>query len=309
MKKIDAKKVLAVLFFTFMVNAAYLSVNGVSGEIAPSIMIAGGGTLHCPVNTTYTTNQLTLEMGFGYGMGIRCGLTYDIDGIYKGPIPVVAENPQEMHVVTPTTGTVDLPTLSEGSHCLTITVVASLNGYHGANPPGAPFKPTGTSGNYEARWVTSIYFTIDTKGETTDTTPPVITDLTVRNNTYFSKVPLRFHVNEDISQATYSLDGQENITLSENTTLTDLTPGLHNLTIYAVDKAGNVGVYQASFTTAEQPKQQEQSVTVKQQSKPFPAALAAALLLAVGVALAIAVYTIRYRKRSLGGFGEENKPV
>ena len=233
MKKIGSKKVLAVLFVCCILSAAYFGANKANADISPCVTIAGGGTLYCPVNTTYSTNHLTLQIEFGYGMGVRCELTYDVDGTYKGPIRLFATNPQELHVVNPTTGNVDLPQLSEGSHWLTITVTASLNGYYGSNPPGAPYKPTGVSGNYEAIWVTSVYFTIDTTGWSTDITPPVITDLTIVNQTYrFPRIPLLFHVNEDISQATYSLDGKDNITITENTTLTNLTPGQHNLTLY-----------------------------------------------------------------------------
>jgi hypothetical protein len=309
MKIIDTKKLFTILFVTIILSAAYFGINKVNAEIAPSVAVAGGGTLYCPVNTTYSINQLTLKIDFGYGMGVHCELTYDVDGVYNGPIPLVITNPDELHVVNPTTGTVGLPQLSEGSHCLTITVTASLNGYHGANPPGSPFKPTGVSGNYEAIWVTSVYFTIDTNGQSTDKTPPVITDLTISNQTYrFPRIALLFHVNEDIAKATYSLDGQDNITITENTTLTNLTPGQHNLTLYVQDKAGNMAVSQTSFIIAEQQKLSTQ--IVEQQPKPFPAALtAAALLLTLCAAFAIVLYFKRCRKPLSDSLSEENKPV
>ena len=49
----------------------------------------------------------------------------------------------------------------------------------------------------------------------------------------------------------YSLDGQQNITFSGNTNLTDISNGLHNITVYAQDTFGNIGSSQTtSFTVA-----------------------------------------------------------
>ncbi len=81
----------------------------------------------------------------------------------------------------------------------------------------------------------SIIFSIDT-------TPPNISGLSVENKTYItSNVPLSFAVDEQVSQITFSLDKQENKTLTGNTTLTSLPNGSHNLTVYANDTAGNTG--------------------------------------------------------------------
>jgi hypothetical protein len=80
-----------------------------------------------------------------------------------------------------------------------------------------------------------VYFTVDT-------TPPAIVVMPVENKTYgMSDIPLNFTLNEPTSQVTYSLDGQENVTLAGNTTLTNLPYGEHNVTVYASDLAGNVG--------------------------------------------------------------------
>lgn len=50
-----------------------------------------------------------------------------------------------------------------------------------------------------------------------------------------SVVPLTFTINETICWIGYSLDGQANITVSGNTTLTRLTDGDHYITVYAND--------------------------------------------------------------------------
>ena len=68
------------------------------------------------------------------------------------------------------------------------------------------------------------------------------------NQTYnSSSVPLIFNANKNITMASYSLDGEQNVTITSNTTIT-LTNGFHNLTIYANDTYGNVGSQTITFT-------------------------------------------------------------
>jgi hypothetical protein len=116
-----------------------------------------------------------------------------------------------------------------------------------------------------------------------DTTSPVISVLSVENKTYYSSdVLLDFTVNEPTSQLTFSLDGQANITISGNTTLTDLTVGEHKITIYAVDEAGNIGASETITFTIAKPE-------------PFPTTLVAASVIVVSVAgIALFVY---FKKR------------
>jgi hypothetical protein len=67
-------------------------------------------------------------------------------------------------------------------------------------------------------------------------------------------IPLDFTLSEQVSQITYSLDGQKNVTISGNTTLTGLSRGEHNVTIYATDEAGNLGTSETLYFTIEEPK-------------------------------------------------------
>jgi hypothetical protein len=63
--------------------------------------------------------------------------------------------------------------------------------------------------------------------------------LSPQNKTYdTSDIPLLFQVNES-SQISYSLDGQDKIMVSGNTTLNELPKGDHNMTFYVTDTAGN----------------------------------------------------------------------
>ena len=54
-----------------------------------------------------------------------------------------------------------------------------------------------------------------------------------------SSAPLAFTVDKQVDWMGYSLDGQDNVTVTGNTTISELTSGLHNVTIYAIDTFGN----------------------------------------------------------------------
>jgi hypothetical protein len=75
-----------------------------------------------------------------------------------------------------------------------------------------------------------------------DTVPVNITTTLMHNGTYDANtVPLSYAANKPVSWATFSLDGQENKTLTQNTVLTELAKGVHTLTVYAADELGLVG--------------------------------------------------------------------
>ena len=122
-------------------------------------------------------------------------------------------------------------------------------------------------------------FTVDTSA-----VPPQSVSITSpKNKTYITfDVPLNFAVSESSSQIIYSLDGQDNVTTAENTTLTGLSVGEHNITVYA-NIAGNIG---ASETIA---------FTIAEKTELFPTAIAAVVIASVAVvASGLAVY---FKKR------------
>jgi hypothetical protein len=119
-----------------------------------------------------------------------------------------------------------LPELSEGSHNVTVWVEAELDQVTTSIPLWAAFSKT-------------ITFTIDTVA-------PNVTLLTPEDTTYKEpEASLNFTLNEQFSELAYCLDGQENVTINGNTTLTGLPNGDHNVTIYAT----------MSLATLEFPKQ------------------------------------------------------
>jgi N-acetylneuraminic acid mutarotase len=117
------------------------------------------------------------------------------------------------------------------------------------------------------------------------TTPPEMSFLSPLNQTYYnSSVSLVFTVDKPVNWMGYSLDGKDNVTITGNTTITGLSAGLHNITVYAKDEFENIGASEPiSFSVAEEPE-------------PFPAApvaaASAATVAVVGVGL-----LVYFRKR------------
>lgn len=85
-----------------------------------------------------------------------------------------------------------------------------------------------------------------------DTVPVNVLVQSLKSGAFNSSyVPLSFTVNKPVSWAGYSLDGQANVTVSQNTTLTGLAAGTHSITVYAQDTLGLVGASDMlSFTVA-----------------------------------------------------------
>ena len=80
------------------------------------------------------------------------------------------------------------------------------------------------------------------------TTKPEIRLLSSDNQTYYSNnVLFNFTVDKTTSWTGYSFDGQQNITVTGNFTIANMTNGLHDLAIYANDTFGNMGVQTSNF--------------------------------------------------------------
>ena len=164
-------------------------------------------------------------------------------------------------------GSTILPELSEGSHNLTVWVRAQLDQITTYIPFWAAFSKTTT-------------FTIDTVA-------PNVTVLPSESNWYkTSSVPLNFTVNEPYSRVSYCLDGQDNVTINGNATLTGLPNGDHNVTVYAADRFGNIGVSETIYFSVEVPE-------------PFPTTLVAASIASVIIIGAgVVLYFAKIKKTS-----------
>jgi hypothetical protein len=75
-----------------------------------------------------------------------------------------------------------------------------------------------------------------------DVSPPLISVSSPKSKTYDTRdVSLTFTVNEPASWVAYSLDRQDNVTITANITLSGLSKSAHNVTVYAKDITGNIG--------------------------------------------------------------------
>ncbi len=80
--------------------------------------------------------------------------------------------------------------------------------------------------------------------------PPAIFIVSPENKTYTkNSVSLSFTVSETTSWIKYSLDQQTNVTITEETTLSDLSKGLHNVTVYVQDTDGQMGASETIYFT------------------------------------------------------------
>jgi hypothetical protein len=126
----------------------------------------------------------------------------------------------------------------------TVTVYAEEYGYYES---GVGFYATGFS---------NVSFTVDT-----------------------ADVPLNFTVSESASKIEYVLDDDDAVMVEGNVTLAGLSAGVHNITVYVWDAAGNVGA----------------SETVTFMVEPFPVVpVATASVTVVAVSTGILVY---FKKR------------
>ena len=114
--------------------------------------------------------------------------------------------------------------------------------------------------------------------------PPGISVVSPLNQTYNeTAVSLLFNVDKTVDWMGYSLDGQDNVAISGNTTITDLANGLHNVTVYARDAFDNTGASETIIFNVEMPE-------------PFPTTLVAAAYIASAGIIAVGLL-VYFKKR------------
>jgi parallel beta-helix repeat protein len=122
--------------------------------------------------------------------------------------------------------------------------------------------------------------------EPPDTTPPVVSILSPENQTYrVSDVSLTLTVSEIPSWIGYTLDGQTNVTVAGNTTLSGLSDGSHSLIVFAKDIAWNTGASETVYFSIN-----------TQRAEPFLTWIVAAIAVIAGVGAALLVYFVKVKK-------------
>lgn len=117
------------------------------------------------------------------------------------------------------------------------------------------------------------------------TISPVVSVVSPENKNYTSgNISLAFTVNKPVVWTSYSLDGQDNVTITGNTALSGLPRGLHNITVYAKDSFGNTGASE---------------IITFRITEPFPTMFVAVTTVAVTVGLGLSVYFTKYKKKQV----------
>ena len=244
---------LVVLFSTAVVSLTANSVNA-----NPNWRPFGGNPLIPPIidvvspveSRWYPSNDVwlnfTLTKPSDWFSKPGCFIShigYSVDGHITGPFGRKIDNSDNKQVMikvkdyssgvpnTPTSFnfSFNLEGLKDGKHTIEIQV----------------------EGNHD--W-TEFYYTFPRTSFTVDSVPPQVSVLDLENKAFsMPEVPLIFTVNETALKITYCLDGQENVRISGNETLANLTYGNHNLTVFVTDYAGNIGASETLFFTVEEP--------------------------------------------------------
>ena len=197
--------------------------------------------INCPSNSSYNSQLLTLNVtarSWFDPSKSNNTIIYSIDGKNNTAIGTQSTFvPVEAQITYPD-GTTTTEVSQFGSYYL-ITGLAALpemsQGSHYIKVYGKYVDVEDTK---------TVYFTVDTN-------PPTVSNVSLENKTYSQKdLSLNFTTDESNSWMGYSLDGQENVTIAGNTTLTGLIDGSHILVTYTNDTIGNTGTLTIKFTIA-----------------------------------------------------------
>jgi hypothetical protein len=190
-------------------------------------------------NKTYSPNNVSLNFNVSAGDLFLSRVYYKADWQEDTTCVYKYYNPDPNNISPPISDfsySLRLTGVPEGKHNIVITAIewgSYVDGIYSYE-----FRMNGSS---------SISFIVDG-------VPPKVSGLSVENKTYdTSDVPLNFTVNESVSQISYVLDGQENVTIGGNMTLSGLSDGAHNVTVYARDTAGNIGTSETIYFTVKVP--------------------------------------------------------
>jgi hypothetical protein len=210
-----------------------------------------GVWIFSPLNTTYASDTLLLNVTAKRGFSPREYnplLKYSLNGEENVTVPasvtfVDMSIPDTIFSwlasYTLISGQISLPKLPEGTNSL--TVYGIYNRAQGVDP------------KYPNMYdIQTIYFTVN------NGVAPSVKLLQFGNVTYEKEdLPVDFAVNEPTSWMGYSFDGQDNVTVSGNFTLPELSLGEHNVTVYAKDLLGNMGSSETTSFNVVEPMQTE----------------------------------------------------
>ncbi|MBT0159501.1 hypothetical protein G4O51_05905 [Candidatus Bathyarchaeota archaeon A05DMB-2] len=249
----------AVLALATLLTSLLVEVQLVESQCTPDgrgCPLVGDINLISPSNITYSSSMLILNISVKSLFGpnqYRFVMVYSIDGGSNVTVPLTTTfMPIETTVTYPngttttgisimspyvTAGWVALPELPEGQHKLTVY---------------AKYERISTNYNYPTLILdnSTVQFTISGDGK-----PPAISNLSLENKTYSqNSLPLNFTMDQPTSWIGYCLDGEANVTVAGNATLTRQADGSHSITIYSNDTDENTSASETVTFTVDTPE-------------------------------------------------------
>jgi hypothetical protein len=134
---------------------------------------------------------------------------------------------------------------------------------------------------YHVLAYSDVYFSVDTSS-------PKISVLSPEPKVYnVSDISLNYTINEPVQKVEYSLDKQDNVTITGNIMFSNMTSGVHNVTVYGWDTVGNIGSSETVTFTISKPESAE----------PFPIVPVTAVSVAFAIVVVLISLQLLFRKR------------
>lgn len=232
--------------WTIKKSAPIAVIKGSSAVVGQKIYIIGGignnDSLNLISNQIYDTQTDTWSFGASLPTPMWYTAACATTGVMAPPRIYVmgggfTEVTNMVNVYNPALNnwtTITMPTPRAGHAIVAVNdalyVIGGGIAWHGEEPPTPGSRWTLTS--KVDQYIPLGYGSVQ----------PIVKIIIPKNQTYNqNSISLTFIVDKPFSTIFYNLDGQDNITITGNTTLTNLLNGVHNLTVYAKYAEGSIG--------------------------------------------------------------------
>ena len=274
------RRALAAFVLALLISALIgtLFVNwGIANPMPPGFGPSPTITIQLSENRIYTKNDITIAFTVEGAQELASVMLdphhyhYLLDGNRVDFIPSQVSRDSHFYFCE-----ASLTDLSEGDHRLRIVVSLRYECLR-----DAPVIASGISDE--------VVFTVDTA------VPQIlILSLTPYETYNVTSLPLEFTVSEPVNWLGYSLDGEEPVTITGNTTLYGLSEGSHSVVVHAEDTAGSTG--SSRLVTFEVDTETEADSTDSTESGSFPTTLIIAVVILVSVIAVSAGLLFYFRK-------------
>ena len=193
------KRITLVLILIFLTCLLIPSLVSVKADSSEPIIFSSGLAVYSPLNISYNSYSVLVNISFGCPYGTQSSLNYSIDGKYQDGINMHFPSGSEPWTVpnySPSNyyllGSFYLPPLPDGPHQISFAMGEEANNY--SSPPSSSFQQINGTNNYVATWVNTVSFTISSKDAfptpTPTFTPTPSSTPTVPESSWLAILPL-----------------------------------------------------------------------------------------------------------------------